>query len=500
MQKILISHEIPGVIMDSTQSPQEFEISPLNQADLEYQRIAQAVLATGTLRGNRTDNRAVSAFGNAMNFDISDNLALLSTKKLPLRYIVGELLWFIAGSSDIGLLNEISSVPADKNGIWDEWALSKNYYQEVVRSVSEMVTEVAMLTGKRETVINQELVIYQEQHGLHGITKYMDEHGISVKAKVQVGRKGHVGPLYGHQWRRRQTEAYIDQLDWLIKGLERDPLDRRHLLVSWDPDKLPRSDMSMDENILIDKQPIAPCHWASQYYAEPILTSDTVPLKTITTDEFGNGKVELNTKYLGKSFRIFNEDLNDYIGDFSTEEHRMTTEIVDSGSIIRKLTEASLKYGITVEDHALVLSGLTAHCTYQIRVDAGIPVTMTGGTVSAMLHMRSSDVFLGLPFNISSYALMTHLIAREMKATPKRLFVTLGDYHIYENHLEQIGIQLGRSSYKQATIEWNDDVPSIQEIMQMGNSPIRLKEAVNAIVNCIQNYESHSSLKGEVAV
>ena len=89
-----------------------------NMADWEYSRIALNVLQTGTLRGNRTDKRALSAFGNSMDFDIEDNLALISTKKLPLRYIVGELLWFISGSSDVALLNEISSVPKDKNGIW----------------------------------------------------------------------------------------------------------------------------------------------------------------------------------------------------------------------------------------------------------------------------------------------------------------------------------------------------------------------------------------------
>ena len=123
------------------------------------------VVQTGTLRGNRTDKRALSAFGNSMDFDIEDNLALISTKKLPLRYIVGELLWFISGSSDVALLNEISSVPKDKNGIWDEWALSRNYYQEVVRDVSAMVTEIAVNEGRKETVINQELVIYQEKFG-----------------------------------------------------------------------------------------------------------------------------------------------------------------------------------------------------------------------------------------------------------------------------------------------------------------------------------------------
>lgn len=73
-------------------------------------------------------------------------------------------------------------------------------------------------------------------------------------------------------------------------------------MVAWNPDKLPRSDMTMDQNILIDKQPIAPCHWASQFYAEPILTSDTIPLRKITTDEEGNAKIFVNSKYLGESF------------------------------------------------------------------------------------------------------------------------------------------------------------------------------------------------------
>lgn len=77
---------------------------------------------------------------------------------------------------------------------------------------------------------------------------------------------------------------------------------------------------------------------------------------------------------------------------------------------------------------------------------------MQGGKVSGMLHMRSSDVFLGLPFNITSYALMAHLIGREMGAGASRLCVSLGDYHIYENHLEQIEEQLTRVPYPQAKV------------------------------------------------
>lgn len=471
-----------------------------NHVDEEYKRIAATVLARGTLRGNRTDKRALSTFGNFMDLDISDNIALLSTKKLPLRYIVGELLWFIAGSSDIALLNEISGVPKDKNGIWDEWALSKNYYQEVVRDVSAMVTEIAMNEGRKETVINQELVIYQEKYGLDGITKYMAEHGIDVKQKVQVGRKGHIGPLYGHQWRRRQTEAYVDQLEYVLSNLERDPLDRRHLLVAWDPDSLPRPDMSMDENILINKQPIAPCHWASQFYAEPVLTDANTPLRTVVTDENGDGKFYVDHKYLGESFRIFNEDLNEYIGDFNTAEYSIQISVGDTGEITRKQTESSIKYGVTAELNYVSLTGLTPNCGYQLHSFAGLPVTMKGGKVSGMLHMRSSDVFLGLPFNISSYSLLVHLFGREMGAGANRLCVTLGDYHIYENHLEQIEMQLERNTFKQAKIEWDPEVPSIRQIMQMGNSPISLKAAVDAIVRSIQGYEAHPSIKGEVAV
>lgn len=483
----------PGAIM-------ELQQTTVNLADVEYSRIARSVLERGVLRGNRTTNRAISTFANSMDFDISDNLALISTKKLPLRYIVGELLWFITGSSDIALLNEISSVPKDKNGIWDEWALSKNYFQEVVRSVSEMVTEVAINTGKRETVINQELVIYQEKYGLDGITKFMNEHGIDVRTKVQVGRKGHIGPLYGHQWRRRQTEAYVDQLEWVMGRLNNDPLDRRHLLVSWDPDKLPRSDMSMDENILIDKQPIAPCHWASQFYAEPILTDDKTPLRTATTDDTGHASFHVNSRLLGPNFRIFNEDLIEFIGDYDTVDYRMAEHINEDGIIVRKQSELSIKYGVTVEDEFLHLHNLTPNCTYQLHAAAGLPVTMHGGKVSAMLHMRSSDVFLGLPFNISSYALLVHLVGRTMGASANRLYVTLGDYHIYENHVEQIQMQLERTSYPQAKFKLSDDVPNIRQIMQMANSPISLKAAVEAIVACVEDYQAHPSIKGEVAV
>lgn len=468
----------------------------------EYLRIAKHVLDHGVLRGNRTDQRAISCFGNSMDLDISDNLAIVTTKKLPLSYIVGELLWMITGSSDVKLLNEISGVPEDRSGIWDEWSLQKDYFQEVPRNVTDMISEIAMREHRRETVINQELVVYQEKYGLDGITKYMTEHGVNVRQKIQVGHRGYIGPLYGHQWRRKHTEAYIDQFENLLHKLETDPLDRRHLLIAWDPDVLPRPDITMAENLLIGKQPIAPCHWASQYYVEPVLTNPDTPLLKLTTDESGNAVAKVNPKYLGKSFRIINTEIDECIGDFDTAKYTIVEKPATNPQQEVELeeSESSKKYGISILRDLFILKNLSRNTEYHVFVGEGVPVTLEGGSVSAMLHMRSSDVFLGLPFNIAFYSLMVHLISREFKAKPKRLFVTLGDYHVYENHVEQLNIQLKREPFEQAKIEWDSEVPSLREIMDMGNSPIRLKAAVEAIVKSIQGYQSHASLKGEVAV
>lgn len=468
--------------------------------DVQYAQVVRKVLNHGTLRGNRTGTRAVSTFGNFMDLDISDNIALLTTKKLPLRYIVGELLWFIAGSSDIALLNEISGVPKDKDGIWDEWALSKNYYQEVVRDVSEMVTEIAVRDGRKEMVINQELVMYQQKYGLDGITKYMSEHGVEVRKKVQVGHKGYIGPLYGHQWRRKQTESYIDQFENLLQRLERDPLDRRHLLVAWDPDALPRADLTMDENILIGRQPIAPCHWASQYYIEPELTTENSPVIKLTTDEEGNVKYIGHTHFLGEYFKVLNAETNEFIGTYVTADHRVSKVVSETNQIDVIVPPAGLEHGIILTELGVDLVGLSPNTEYQFFTSAGHAITTVDGKASGMLHMRSSDVFLGLPFNIPSYALLIKFIARELGATTSRLCVTLGDYHIYENHLEQIQEQLTREPLPQHTFEWDPEVPSLRQIMQMGNSPISLKAAVDAVVRSIKNYESHARISGDVAV
>lgn len=471
--------------------------SAANLADNEYNRIAISVLETGQLRGNRTDKRAISAFGNFMRFNIEDNLALITTKKLPLRYIVAELLWFISGSSEIGLLNEISKVPKGKKGIWDDWALTKDYHQTVVRDVTQMVSEIALKEGRRDTVINQELAAYQQQHGMDGITKYMEEHGVEVRAKVRVGIKGYVGPLYGHQWRRRQTEAYIDQLEYLLNNLNNDPLDRRHLLVAWDPDSLPRAGYTMDENILMNKQPIAPCHWGSQYYVNPVLTDSNTPLLSFETDELGAAIVHVNPEYLSDNFR-FKLD-GEWTHDINTEEYSVKY-VTEDDKEVEKVPAVAIENGISIERDRLVLKGLQPNAKYELHSAAGLVARGQKGKVSGMLHMRSSDVFLGLPFNIASYALLVHLMARELGHTAKDLFVSLGDYHIYENHVDQIKEQLLRPTHKQAKFALSDDVPSIRQIMQMNNSPISLSAAVDSIVACIEGYTSGDKLIGERAV
>jgi len=221
----------------------------------QYLDLLSEVLETGIDRGDRTGTGTRSVFGHQMRFDLSQGFPLLTTKKLHIRSIIHELLWFIKGDTNIAYLNEHGV------SIWDEWA---------------------------------------------------DEHG-------------DLGPVYGRQWRSWQTPdgRVIDQLAELLDGLKHNPASRRHIITAWNPADV--GDMALP-----------PCHCLFQFY---------------------------------------------------------------------------------VADDRL----------------------------SCQLYQRSADIFLGVPFNIASYALFTHMIAHVSGLKVGDFVHTLGDAHLYHNHFEQAKLQLTRT-------------------------------------------------------
>lgn len=222
-----------------------------------YLDLMRRVLDTGLDRPDRTGTGTRAVFGHQMRFDLGEGFPLVTTKRLHIKSIVYELLWFLRGETNIGWLNEHGV------SIWDEWA---------------------------------------------------DE-------------SGDLGPVYGHQWRSWPAPdgGHIDQLAELVKGLRDNPYSRRHIVSAWNVGEL-------------DKMALAPCHILFQFW----------------------------------------------VGD---------------------------------------------------------------GRLSCHLYQRSADIFLGVPFNIASYALLTHLVAAQTGYAPGEFIWSGGDCHLYSNHFDQARVQLGRTPY-----------------------------------------------------
>lgn len=281
----------------------------------QYHDLVNHVLENGTFKGDRTGTGTKSVFGYQMRFDLSEGFPLVTTKKLHLKSIVYELLWFLKGETNIGYLQD--------NGvkIWNDWA---------------------------------------------------DENG-------------NLGPVYGHQWRNWNSEN-IDQISELIETLKSNPNSRRMLVTAWNPSVLPDTSVAFSENVANGKAALPPCHAFFQFYVSP-------PNK-----EKGETK----------------------------------------------------------------------------------------GKLSCQLYQRSADIFLGVPFNIASYALLTMMIAQVCDLELGDFVHTFGDAHIYSNHMEQLKLQLSREFKPLPKMNLNTEVKNIFEFTYKDFTLV--------------DYNPHPHIKGAVAV
>ena len=272
----------------------------------QYLDLVKHVLKNGDYKGDRTGTGTKSVFGYQMRFDLNDGFPLVTTKKLHLKSIIHELLWFINGETNIKYLKD--------NGvkIWDAWA---------------------------------------------------DE-------------SGNLGPVYGSQWRNWNNEK-IDQISQLIDLIKNNPESRRMLVSAWNPSVLPDTKKSFSENVMNGKAALPPCHAFFQFY-------------------------------------------------------------------------------------------------------------VSNNKLSCQLYQRSADIFLGVPFNIASYALFTHMIAHVCNLDVGDFVHTFGDAHIYSNHTEQIELQLSRKPRKLPTLNIKRKVDSIFDFKFEDFEII--------------NYAPHPHIKGKVSV
>ncbi len=274
-----------------------------------YLQLLQDILDKGCRKEDRTGTGTISLFGYQMRFDLSQGFPCVTTKKLHLRSIIHELLWFLNGDTNVGYLNE--------NGvsIWDEWA---------------------------------------------------DENG-------------NLGPVYGAQWREWKTAdgRHIDQIKLLLNDLRERPHSRRHIVSAWNPAVLPDESRSPKDNARDGLQALPPCHTMFQFYV-------------------ANGKL------------------------------------------------------------------------------------------SCQMYQRSADVFLGIPFNIASYALLTMMIAQVVDLEPGDFIITLGDSHIYLNHLEQVNTQLSRVTFPPPVMKINPDRKDLFSFVYEDFD--------------LQNYQHHAGIKAPIAI
>ncbi len=262
----------------------------------QYLELMKDVLENGTVKTDRTGTGTRSVFGRQMRFDLSKGFPLVTTKRLHIRSIIYELLWFLNGDTNVKYLND--------NGvsIWNQWA---------------------------------------------------DENG-------------ELGPVYGSQWRSWPTAdgQHIDQITQVLDQIRSKPDSRRHVVAAWNPGE-------------VSKMALPPCHALFQFY-------------------------------------------------------------------------------------------------------------VADGKLSCQLYQRSADYFLGVPFNIASYALLTHLFAQQCDLTPGEFIWTGGDVHLYLNHFDQVATQLAREPYPLPTLVIKRKPASLFEY--------KFEDFE------ITNYQYHPSIKAPIAV
>lgn len=432
----------------------------------QYLDLVQDIFATGNARGDRTGTGTISKFGPQMRFNLKEGFPIVTTKFVPIRLVAVELLWFLTGDTNNNTL-------AKQNcHIWDEWALNDMQPLTVSYRRHLLEEELKKQFGEEAPVLphfgtNEELGSWFGQY-------LKDNSRISlpvIPTHIQGPRDGELGPVYGAQWRswpgkimqKRDTgedsisevemgykewstgaamgmpdagthvfQQPIDQIKDLIEGLRTKPFSRRHIVSAWNPANLPIEGVSHEENVKAGRQALPPCHCLFQFYVSER------PIAEVR-EEAGQ---ELWAKF---------------------DEWK-------AGLVSGKDYEGSI---LNVDYSNLCLKWLEEH---------GVKTKQ----LSCQLYQRSADMFLGVPFNISSYSLLLAMVAQCVGMVPFEFIHTFGDSHIYNNHFDQFDEQLGRRPKALPKLWLN---PEVTDIFKFTMADIKL-----------EGYEHHPAIKGKVAV
>jgi len=383
----------------------------------QYLELLRRIKDEGRYKMDRTGTGCVSIFGHQMRFNLSEGFPLVTTKKVHLKAIICELLWFLRGESNAAWLQEKGV------SIWDEWSLKEAVTERKEKSYPAVLKEFEEIFGldREETRAKLRSMSAEE------IEKIFIDNGRSFEYDKVIIPKGELGPVYGVMWRSWPTRDgdRIDQIQELITNLKTKPFSRRHVVSAWNPDLLPDETLSPEENVKLGKQALPPCHALFQFFVEEATLDERL-------EYVASNKPSLQTE-----IRKFEETI-----DGITETLYSIDELLDYNDIPK----------------------------YRI---------------SCQLFQRSADCFLGVPFNIASYALFTMMVAQCVNMIPGEFVWTGGDCHIYANHDEQVALQLSRQPKFLPTMKINPDKKDIFSFEYEDFTLI--------------GYDPHPAIKGEVS-
>ena len=250
-----------------------------------YLNLIQQIIDTGSVKTNeRTGASTVSIVGPQLRFDLREGFPLVTTKKMHLKSIIHELLWFIRGATNNTELNNVGVT------IWDEWALPEAVTAQVPMIPYQRAELYAEQTRQplRDVIVMLQTMDRDTREGkpdaVNGMT-FLTNKGIPLYSETVTHAAGALGPIYGAMWRRwpNLDGSHVDQLQVCIAGLRERPFSRRHIVTAWNPTFLPSEEISPQENVLQDRQALAPCHAFFQFVANPLSLDERVALYTQQT-------------------------------------------------------------------------------------------------------------------------------------------------------------------------------------------------------------------------
>ena len=370
----------------------------INNIDRQYQALLQDILDNGVEKKDRTGTGTISVFGRQIRHKMSEGFPLLTTKKMPWKSIVTELLWFLQGNTNIKWLVD--------NGcnIWNGDAY-KNYLHKVIRD---------------KDIVRYLKSYSRDENDVPTIELYSQEEFINkIKTDDKFAEKwGSLGKIYGYQWRswgERNHDSIsneyfigIDQIQNLINDLKTNPDSRRLMVNAWNVGEL-------------DQMVLPPCHYGFQVYT-----------RELSFDEFW---------------------------DRLTPKQRGTMEKPYEGETYNGIDSRIEFKNIASEVHNLPTRA-----------------------ISLMWNQRSVDTGLGWSFNIASYSLLLIMLAKQVNMIPDEIICSLGDVHLYSNHIEPTKEQLGREPFPLPNVTLSDRI--VNDISEYTLEDIRL-----------ENYQSHPTIK-----